>query len=269
MAVASLLAPAAPGTERSTPRLLAEGTVLSAVNGRLIADDANDLWRFELSDDVNDVRMRIAAGTRFTLLPSAVLESLIVDVRGRQAARYKLSATVTRYRGENFLFASRFLPLSKLKGTEAIGADPNAPGGDENVGAGGDEPALAMAIPPEVLAKLQSRQAAGTEPRTQSGQEAGTPRRAAMGRVMVDRVGLVRMFETGPCFIPYALGWNVSPRRYELLPCSTLERVLEQQAALPEPVRVNIMGLVTEFKGKHYLLLQRAIRAYSYRNLDR
>ena len=180
MVVAALLASAGAGGERNAATLLREGTVLAGVDGTLVADDVNDLWRFELGEDVNDVGVSVAAGTRFTLLPSAVLEALIADVNDRQAARYKLSATVTRYRGRNFLFASRFLPLSKLRSSEETADEPNAPADDRAVGPPADAPALALAIPPEVLAKLQSRQAASVV-KTRADADEDTPRRPPLG----------------------------------------------------------------------------------------
>jgi hypothetical protein len=69
-------------------------------------------------------------------------------------------------------------------------------------------------------------------------------------------------------FIPYALGLNVSEEYYELLPCRTLELALQRQAVAPEAIRFNVAGLVTEFKGRKLLLLQRAIRVYSHGNFS-
>ncbi len=70
-------------------------------------------------------------------------------------------------------------------------------------------------------------------------------------------------------FIPYTLGWNVSDVRYELLPCTALEETLRRQKAALDPMRFNVAGLVTEFQGKKYLLLQRAIIVYNYGNFGR
>ena len=67
-------------------------------------------------------------------------------------------------------------------------------------------------------------------------------------------------------FVPDAFGWNVGKTRYELLPCGVLEQALQTQAASPERIRFSVAGLVTEFKGKKYLLLQRTIRAYGHGN---
>jgi hypothetical protein len=44
--------------------------------------------------------------------------------------------------------------------------------------------------------------------------------------------------------------------------------VLSRQRSSVEPIRFNIAGLVTEFKGRQYLLLQRAIRVHSHGNFS-
>jgi hypothetical protein len=259
----ALTAPAAAiDAGRSSLKLLKEGTVFGGTDGTVTYDDANDVWRFELADDVNSiagetVRTLAEAGARFELLPSVTLEDLVADVNDRQEPAYRLTATVTTFRGRNYLFASDHLPLSKLK--DGTSQEPNQPEDAALPRPEDDESAVARAVPPEILARLQSRRVA-QEPET-----GGPPRPRRPGHVMVDRVGLVRVQDGRPVFVPYALGWNLgSP--YELLPCQTLEYVLARQAAAPDPLRFNVAGLVTEFQGRKYLLLQRAIRAYSYGN---
>ena len=41
------------------------------------------------------------------------------------------------------------------------------------------------------------------------------------------------------------------------------------QAAIPQPVRFKIAGLVTKYKGEKYLLLHRANRVYNHGNFAR
>jgi hypothetical protein len=79
--------------------LLPETAVLDRVDGRLLHVDANDTWLFELTMEVKTPEYRLAAGTRFVLLPSATLGRLVADVNDRVAPRYRLTARVTLYRG--------------------------------------------------------------------------------------------------------------------------------------------------------------------------
>jgi hypothetical protein len=41
------------------------------------------------------------------------------------------------------------------------------------------------------------------------------------------------------------------------------------RAAIPEPVRFKIAGVVTKYKGEKYLLLQKATRIYGHGNFAR
>jgi hypothetical protein len=274
------------GAQPVVVKALPEATVLSAIDGKLLHVDANDTWWFELTAEVKGDTYRVAAGTRFMLLPSAILEQLIADVNDRFAPAYRLSAQVTRYEGTNFLLATYFLPLSKFKssGPEAGGRKTEV--ATSNLPADPD-----LAIPPEILEKLKNGRPIRGPLRRPSAERA-TPRPDAyLGHMLVNRVGLIEAEDvegwkrgsvealadsrvyaaTDPRFhfTPYALGWNVSDVQYELLPCSALEQARQLQRSSMETVRFNVAGLVTQFKGRQYLLLQRAAPVYNYGNFGR
>lgn len=263
---ALLLASTGVAARRNEPKVLREGIVLESVDGDLIGPDANDTWHFELSADANNVDGKIAAGTRFELLPSVRLESLIADVNDRLDPTYRLTATVTRFQKQNFLFPSYYLPLSKLKSDEAEPAEANQPAVPEEIQAA-ERSGAELAIPPEVLEKLQGRAVPAIRRGTPADPNAA-PQRKKLGRVIVNWVGVITASNNRPVFLPYGFGWNVGEVYYKLLPCKTLEQVLQKQEAAVEPIRFNIVGLVTEFKGRKYLLLQRAIRVYSHGNFS-
>jgi hypothetical protein len=127
-----------------------------------------------------------------------------------------------------------------------------------------------MAIPEEVAARLRTRRVARGPQRAVSGETpTGQVPPKASTRVLVDAVGFIERRYDASVFVPDALGWNVAGIRYELLPCRALEQAEQQLAAWPEPVRLKVAGVVTEYQGKKYLLLQRAIRVYNYGNFGR
>jgi hypothetical protein len=71
-------------------------------------------------------------------------------------------------------------------------------------------------------------------------------------------------------FVLDGLGRNIQQQiRLQLLPCLALEQAEHEQAAQPERLRFKIAGIVTQYKGQHYLLLQRATIAYNYGNFNR
>ena len=244
----------------STSPVIPDGTVIQAVDGALVRNDSNDLWLFQFARDVDGVGGALPAGSSLEVLPSSILDGMVVDANDRLLPRYRLSAVVTRYRGANYLFPTYYLPLSKLK--DADGSETLEEPGDgiQTVSDG------AMDIPDEVLERMRTRrQARGPQRREADEAPAETGRRART-HVLVDRVGFIEFNEGYPTFVPDGLGRNVSQTRYELLPCSMLEQAERRLAAFPQPIRFNVAGLVTECQGKKYLLLQRAIRVYNYGN---
>lgn len=254
---------------------LPDGVFLNAIDGRLLHVDANDTWWFQLTAEVKSDTYWVPAGRRFMLLPSRILEQLIADVNDRVTPAYRLSAQVTRYQGANFLLATYFLPLSKFKseeggrrtenGTASLPTDPN------------------LGIPPEIVEKLKNRRPVRGPLRRPSDERTTERPEAYLGRMLVNRVGLIEAEDvealadsriyasTHPRFhfTPYALGWNVSEEQYELLPCTALENAQQLQRTSIETIRFNVAGLVTQFGGRQYLLLQRAAPVYNYGNFGR
>jgi hypothetical protein len=230
--------------------------------------------------DVKTPDYRLPAGTRFVLLPSATLARLITDVNERSAPRYRLSARVTRYQGKNSLFPTYYLPLSKFKDDKSPedGGQRTENGGQKTASPTSTEPELA--VPPEVLEQLKKQRPLRGPRRSAEAEK--KPVQEPPDRVLVDCVGRIEGSSMGvppmiqdhgqdarATFVPYALGWNLGDVRYELLPCTALEQALQKQRQVLDPIRFSVAGLVTEFKGKKYLLLQRAVVVYNYGNFGR
>jgi hypothetical protein len=293
------------GAETSRRLLLRDGFGLAAVDGELVLQDSNtapELWFFRLACDVNDGRGRVAAGTTLELLPSSTLEKMAIDAERRAGKNYRLWGRVTKYKGRNFIFPAYFLPLAKTSkpevtplqepegGTEeaqpvvppnsvpAKGTEEKSDSGDS--GKTGQGPAFydsndALPIPKEMIEKLKSKPVRPTK-RADSGAVkvvmAKPPKHAAIRRdsVLADRMGFLCVRDEGlPVFGFDALGRNIQNRSLRLLPCYALERTERKQADELEPLRFKIAGIVTRYKGREYLLLERAVRVYSHGSFGR
>ena len=272
-------------------KLLPETAVLDRVDGKVVHVDANDTWLFVLTMDVKTLDFQVPTGTRLVLLPSATLGRLIDDANDRYTPRYRLSARVTRFKGKNFLLPTYYLPLSRFKDDKSQdegerkteSSDPNQQSKIKNQKS--DDPEFA--IPPEVLEQLKKQRPLRV-PRRDSEADP-KPAQTPPDRVLVDCVGriescrvgsqptrLVRIDRAGAwgktppyVFVPYGLGWKLGDVRYDLLPCTALEQTLQRQTQALDPIRFSVAGLVTEYKGRKYLLLQRAAVAYNYGNFGR
>jgi len=255
-------------------------------------------WFFELGSDVSDYRVRARAGTRLELLPSATLEKMAADVNERSV---RLWGRVTKYKGENFIFPMYFVPLSKTtkprsqtpkalqKPQQQEGRPVDSPSAEEDRRQPAiSEPNDILDIPQEIIEKLRTRREKTADSRqrmadskrrpiddlelTVENRKSLTTKRYALSAdsILVDRTALlVEQDDSRLAFVLNALGRNVQQVSLRLLPCEALELTERKQAAVPEPVRFKIAGIRTAYKGKHYLLLQKATRVYSHQNFDR
>lgn len=239
--------------EQPARRPIADGLFLQGVDGRLGYDDVNEVWRFDLTGDVNMPGVQIPVGTEFILLPSAALGDMIEDSNDRVQPVYRLSVLVTQYQAKNYLLPMYHLPLSRL-------GEPNEPqqvsGGKTAVT--GVEPNSALSIPGEIIEKLNRPPLRAQQRLTPN------PSQTAPTRMLIDVVGFIEQRQGRAVLVPDALGMNVTATEYLLLPSAVLEQAQRLQAASPDRVRFSIAGQFSEFKGKQYLLLQRATRVYSF-----
>jgi hypothetical protein len=146
-----------------------------------------------------------------------------------------------------------------------------------------------LGVPKEILEQLRDREkvrprkvvkplkqatraaADVNEPKSAQEQAAGPapPERQAMKQdtVLADRTAvLVKLKEGRFSFVLETLGWRAGQVSLQLLPCEALELTEQRQGSVPERVLFKVAGIRTEYKGRPYLLLQRAARVYSYGN---
>ena len=250
---------------------LAEGFVLTGVDGKLVSDDSKQgskdgfdfgnrrRWFFEFDSDVSDSIGQIRAGQKLELLPSSSLEKMAADVKKRTNADYRLWARVTKYNGKNFLFALYFLPLGKA--TEPKPSTSEKP--QQQAGISINEPNDVLTIPPEITALLANRKVGRTG-------QLGKGPALKTDFILADRTAFLdRQADGSTILVLDALGRNVQRISFQALPCQALERAQQKQSEQFQPMRFKIAGIVTGYKGKRYLLLQRAARVYSHENFGR
>lgn len=247
---------------------------LAGVDGKLTSTDSNespesqyisfgatDRWFFKFDSDVSDDQGRIRAGAVSELLPSAMLEKMTANMKQHPEANYRLWGKVTKYKGKNFIFGIYFLPIS-----ETDRPRPSAPKSSQQRQSRItiNDPNDAITIPKNLIEKLKTRRIVRTE-QLLKGLE------LKQDFILADRTGLIVKQASGELmFVLDALGRNIQQQiSLCLLPCQTLEWAQRKQYAELERSRFKVAGIVTKYKGKHYLLLQRAIRAYSHENFGR
>jgi len=271
---------------RPRQMLLRDGFAVTGVDGKLAIHDSNeaspkfsfDRWFFELDSDLSDGRGLVKAGASLELLPSSALEKMIADANNRTGTSYRLGGRITRYRGKNFIFPTYFLPLTKTRKPPSSTSQKTP---QQETQPTINEPNDVLTIPEELIEKLPDRKK-GIDYRKRQ-EEAIKTKLTERGRagksglkqdfILVDRTALFRDMSQGAegawrevSFVLDALGRTEAKISLRLLPCQALEQAQHEQSAEPDALRFKIAGIVTTYKGKHYVLLQRATRVYSHGN---
>ena len=87
--------------------------------------------------------------------------------------------------------------------------------------------------------------------------------------VLADRTAAFLKQDKGlPAFVLDALGMNVGQTTLHLLPCEVLDLAESQAGAALNSPPFKIAGIKTKYKGKDYLLLQKATRVYGHGNFS-
>jgi hypothetical protein len=284
------------GAEDPNDNLLWDGFVLTGVNGKLMpavlpdesekAGDGNKSfgrkpklnssesgWFFELGTDVNDLRAKAPAGTTLELLPSSTLEKLIADAKGRSENTYKLFGWVTKYKGTNFIYPNYFLPVSTISNKQSQADRKREQDRRKTIEKDAEQPSAnepndLLTMPKEIMERLSPSRT--VRPRTQRLTQDAGKKMLQRDFILADRSAfLVKQNDGRLAFVLDAFGRNVRHVSFRLLPCEALEMTELVQSVIPVPVRFKIAGIVTEYKGEKYLLLQKAARVYSHGNFAR
>ncbi len=247
------------------PRPLRDGFAVSGVDGKVVKANDKDIWYFKPFSDVSDDRGVAKADKPITFLSSAGLEKLIASTKKHSSGNYKLWGRVTQYKDRNYIFVWYFVPISEAEPARPKDTEPDQPQRAPAI----NDPNDALMIPQEVLDKLRTRKIVRTE-QLEEGLN------LKQDSILADRTGFIRgpwLVARDPnheyVFVLDGLGRKVEKVSFPLLPCNILERAVSKQSRLLEPPRFKIAGIVTKYKDKHYLLLQRARRVYSHGNFDR
>ncbi len=269
-------------------RPLREGSMVSAVDGKLTKAAESNKWFFTAEVDITDGRGTVKAGEPIELLPSGMLERMTSLSADDEAIHVRLWARVTRYSnrnilidkmpsrkfvnrkapdkqkldskflGENlfnrnFLFPIYFVPLSTIDKTEEQ-KDLTDDTGET------DEESI---IPKEVLDRLKRKRVVNLAKLDDMLETEGDV-------ILANRTGFVIIDDSAKTFSIDGLGRNVDDLHFKLLPCDTLEAT--EKSLVEKPIvrqRFRVSGVITMYKGQRYMLLQRATRTYSHGNFAR
>lgn len=119
--------------------------------------------------------------------------------------------------------------------------------------------------------KIKEDSAASNETKIAAGEKAGSFERPAiqLDSVLADRTATLLKQDKGlPAFVLDAFGMSVGQATLHLLACEALELTEAQVGAALNRPRFKIAGIKTRYKGRDYLLLQKATRIYGHGNFS-
>jgi hypothetical protein len=237
----------ASGQGHGQSRPLRDGFVIDGIDGKISLN--GDSWFFRTFEPLTDGKGSLSPQTDVRILPSSMLEKLSTVVTPEKNS-YRIWGKFTEYEDKNFIYLSYFLPITAEEVNEPNEMLPAPDANEEKI------------IPDNVLALLRPTRKINLA-------ELKRPLSTESDGVITDRTGFLRKSEKGFYFDFDALGRKFDTLSLPLLYCESLEIMYKQQQLSPVRLRFNISAIVTSYKGKNYMLLQRAIRAYSYGNFAR
>ena len=247
-------------------KLLPDDYVFAGVDGKLI-QTAPDKWGFEFESAANIGGVEIKAGQALEMLDSSTLEKMAADAKERSEAMFRLWAKVTKFEGKNYLFTVYYLSLRKIDQPtgEAVKNEPNKTD-QVSTGQAVNAPNDVVNIPAEIVALLRQSEVL---PTTEAQATRAEELQLKQDTIFANRAGRVEVKNGTYVFEADALGRGVEKFTIKLLSCQKLEEAIAQVRSESNPVRFNVAGILTRYKGEQYLLLQKATRMYSYGNFGR
>lgn len=223
----------------------AEGTFQKQGEGRFF---------FVFDADHGKEPVILQAGTKIEFLKCSATEMLVADVNDRPDARYRLWGKLTQYKGENYIYAIYLLALGEERIFEDLPQEEPEPEDKKT-----DEPEDELAIPKEVLKKLKQK-------RVVKIRQIEKALDLKKDFILADRTGLLQKQGKKLIFELDGVGRNIENIKFKLLPCQALEKTEKISDSDLERYHFKAAGIVTQYKGQNYLLLQRASKVYSHGN---
>lgn len=242
----------APKPARKVP--LRDGFVLNGCSGVVKRVPNQDRWFFIPETEITDGRTTHASEYPLELLPCSTLEKIGAMAETDKAVLLRLWARVVMYKNENFLYPVYFIPTSLVD--EAAPTTPDQAQGRAVPIPEPNEPSI---IPANIRSLLKPKQVINLS-------KIRTMLEVESDAVLANRTGFITI-QPGPDFRPDGFGRNVEDLSFSLLRCTGLETIESQLAAAgPSRQRYKVAGIITRYKGRYYLLLQRATRTYTHGN---
>ncbi|MEN6386295.1 MAG: hypothetical protein ABFD79_14010 [Phycisphaerales bacterium] len=230
------------------PVPIRDGFMLDGLDGKIT--NQGDKWLFTVYEPTTDGKGFLTSPAE--ILPSSMLEKL-TSIVTPETASFRIWGKLTTYNNKNYIYLSYFLQVVKVSKPDVN--EPNAAPEYKDMNE-------TQIIPDEALALLKPTRVINlTELRKPMGVDSDG--------ILANRTGFLEKSKEDCYFGFDAMGRNIDLLQLPLLKCQVLEDIEKEQKASAFPLRFKIFAIVTKYKNKNYLLLQRATRTFTHGNLAR
>lgn len=229
-----------------------EGLLLDGVEGMIRKVEKVDVWQFVPSEAaVLTDEVTWPVGQAISLLPCSVLEQITLMAGDANEIEVRLWGLFTAYDNNNYLYSVFFLPVKTQPAKTEDSTEGNGNGDNTD-----NEESI---IPTEILSQIKATKTPDLKTFQQLAKVTGDVN-------LISRSGYLKQDGKLKFFQPDAFGRKINRSQYRLLPCGPLKTTERKMQQAPGRQRYSVSGLVTEYKGRRYILLRRAARTYTHGN---
>ncbi|OXU15958.1 hypothetical protein [Sedimentisphaera salicampi] len=239
--------------------LVNDGYALSSAKGKISFSKSDNTYVFKPAKDIKDPSGVIFSGRKVKLLPCNILEQIekYLKAEKKESIEVRVWGIITKYDDENLLFINSVMPLGEeIKSEERQNQKP-----DEQEMQNDKEKENDSLLPVEQLEKLKKQSPISSE-QTKIFQNINPNHIEA---------GLTGKFEQtgeGLVFRTQHMGRKLGSQEFRVVKSGKMAKVMGRISRLPFRPLFRITGIATEYNGKNYILLQTAVRKYSYGNFS-
>ncbi len=248
------------GAKESTPphqqsqynKPVRDGFVIFGIDG--VIEKVKEDYFFIPDLDIVDSGAKIEAGSRVAILLSSGLEKAVTAMGDDNKQSVRLWGSIVSFKKKNLIYISYSLPITDRSGILETTS--------KEWSVRKESTQKSEVLPDDVLKKLHPEKFVNIKQLRSSVLK-------KQDVLIADRIGFIRENKDHEYILTFdALGQNVSNISFKLLQCRVLEQVIDIKARMVVPMRFRVVGVVTQFRGDHYMLLQRVTPAFSNGNFS-
>ncbi|AQQ08640.1 hypothetical protein L21SP3_00428 [Sedimentisphaera cyanobacteriorum] len=235
--------------------LVSDGYSLNSEKGTISFSKPDNTYVFKPTKDIKDSSGTIFSGRKIKLLPCNILEQTEKHLKSekKESIDVKVWGIITKYDEENLLFINSVMPLSDKPKKE----QPEKPKSKKQK----EDDHSDSLLPIEQMEKLKKQSPISAEQTT-------IFQNVNPNHIEAGLTGKFADTGNGLVFRTQHMGRQLGSQEFRVIKSAKMARVKGAISRLPFRPLYRITGIAAEYNGDNYILLQTAVRKYSYGNFS-